>query len=42
MTKPWKIFSTLLIAVVTPPGTFAWLVPTGWLLPLLLLDQAAV
>ena len=32
MTKPWKIVSTVLIAVVIPPGMVAWLVPTGWFL----------
>ena len=36
MTKPWKIVTTVLIAVVIPPGMAAWLVPTtGWLLPTL-------
>ena len=32
MTKPWKIVSTLLIAVVIPNGIDAWLVATGWIL----------
>jgi hypothetical protein len=32
MTKPWKIVSTLLIAVVIPNGMDAWLVATGWIL----------
>ena len=35
MTKPWKIVTTVLIAVVTPPGMAAWLVGAGWMSGLL-------
>ena len=31
MTKPWKIVSTVLIAVAIPPGMAAWLVAAGWM-----------
>ena len=35
MTKLWKIVSTVLIAVVIPPGMAAWLVAAGWMSGLL-------
>ena len=35
MSKPWKIVTTVLIAVVTPPGMAAWLVGAGWMVGLL-------
>ena len=39
MTKPWKIVSTVLIAVLIPPGMAAWfvgyaLIAERWLAPL--------
>ena len=35
MSKPWKIVTTVLMAVVIPPGMAGWFLGYGWLVGLL-------
>ena len=35
MSKPWKIVTTVLIAVVIPPGMAGWFLGYGWLVGVL-------